>query len=340
MIQKTATSLALLLVLASCDKKQGRPVSDAGSESRSRTTRADRPRDMQSTRDKLRAALESAKAMEPGPGRDQAIAALAWKTLESNPALAALAIRELATGAEEKAALIEAYVRKLITEERVDEATAWADALDDARDVATARGIIALLLADAHPEQAAMLLPPSSFTAAGTDPAAEQVLNHWATTDPAAAVAWATRLPAGEARTTGLKMVFSRWIQGDSQAALDWTKSQNNPVLRKEALSAMIEAFTGQPEPIRSSLLESADPNLRAEIQQGIAEPTRTRTRTAARPHPNRASARARPRARPRVADRRMKISHHSFHPAPVHSESPMNVSRETFIGVLGVPAA
>ena len=291
---------------------------------------------MPSSRDKLRAALESAKAMAPGPERDQAIAALAWKTLESNPELAALAIRELSAGTEEKTALIEAYVRKLITEERVDEATAWADALGDARDVATARGIIAMLLADAHPEQAAMLLPPSSFTAAGTDPAAEQVLNHWATTDPAAAVAWATRLPAGEARTTGLKMVFSRWIQGDSQAALDWTKSQNNPVLRKEALSAMIEAFTGQPEPIRSSLLSPPTP---------ISAPKSNKASQSPRPNPNpnqtqaRARARARPRARPRVADRRMKISHHSFHPAPVHSESPMNVSRETFIGVHGVHA-
>lgn len=275
MIHRTAAFLALLFVLVSCDGKQDRTRSDSSAESHPETTRAARPRDVPSTRDKLHAAWESAKTREPRAERDQAIAALAWQALESAPDLAALAIRELSAGAAEKPALIEAYLQQLIAEEKTEEAIVWADSLGAAPDITAAREKIALLLAVAHPEKAATLLPASSFTAAGVDPAAAQVLGNWTISQPTAAAAWAARLPQGESRAAGLKMVFSRWIQADTQSALNWTKSQNQPHTRKEALQALVEAFSGQPDPIRDSLLEPADPALRAEIEQGIAEAAR-----------------------------------------------------------------
>jgi hypothetical protein len=266
----------LLLVLASCDEKQSDMAPEFGGEPGKRTTRADRPsRDVLSGRDKLRAAFESAKAREPGADRDQAIAEVAKKALESAPDMAAEIIRELSPSTAEKHALVEAYIQKLLEEEKSDEALAWADSLGDARDIASAKGLIMLMLAQEHPEQAAVLLPASDFTATGASPAAEQVLQTWVAKSPLDAVAWATRLPAGEARAAGYKVVLSQWLNSDSQTALSWVGSQANPQVRREVVGTVIGNMLELPDPIRSFLLEPASPALRAEIEQGIAEATR-----------------------------------------------------------------
>jgi hypothetical protein len=288
MIQKSALSLALLLVLASCEKKQDQPALDSTLEPRSgRTTRSDRPsRNAPSTRDKLRTAFEAAKAREPGVERNQALAELASNALESAPDLAAEVIRELPAGTEEKQAWIEAYIATLMADEKTEEALAWADSLGDERDIAFARGKVLLMLAEKNPQQAATLLPPSGFTAAGVDPAAEQVLQTWVAQKPAEAVAWATRLPAGDARTAGFKVIFTQWIGSDSAAALTWAASQTNPQVRQETLHAMTEAFLQQPDPVRAILLEPADPNLRTEIENGISEIVRQAQEAEPQPQP------------------------------------------------------
>ena len=288
MIQKSALSLALLLVLASCEKKQDQPALDSTLEPRSgRTTRSDRPsRNAPSTRDKLRTAFEAAKAREPGVERNQALAELASNALESAPDLAAEVIRELPAGTEEKQAWIEAYIATLMADEKTEEALAWADSLGDERDIAFARGKVLLMLAEKNPQQAATLLPPSGFTAAGVDPAAEQVLQTWVAQKPAEAVAWATRLPAGDARTAGFKVIFTQWIGSDSAAALTWAASQTNPQVRQETLHAMTEALLQQPDPVRAILLEPADPNLRTEIENGISEIVRQAQEAEPQPQP------------------------------------------------------
>jgi hypothetical protein len=288
MTQKSALSLAWLLVLASCEKKQDQPALDPTQELSPRTTRTDRPsRDAPSTRDKLRTAFEAAKAIEPGAERNQALAELVSNALESAPDIAAEVIRELPAGIEEKQVCIEAYLAALMAAEKTEEALAWADSLGDEGDVAFARGKVLLLLAEKNPQQAAALLPPSGFTAAGVDPAAEQVLQTWVAQQPADAAAWATRLPAGDARTAGFKVIFTQWIGSDSAAALSWAASQTNPQLRQETLHAMTEAFLQQPDPIRTVLLEPAEPNLRAEIENGIAEIVRQAQEAEPPPEPD-----------------------------------------------------
>ena len=289
MIQKSALSLACLLVLASCEKKQDQPALDATRESPpQRTTRADRPsRSVSSTRDKLRAAFEAARAKEPGAERNQALAELASNALESAPDIAAEVIRELPAGIQEKQALIEAYIAILMTDEKTEEALAWADSFPDEQDVAFARGRVLLMLAEKNPQQAATLLSPSSFTAAGVDPAAEQIIQNWVAQKPGEAVAWASRLPAGDARTAGFKVIFNQWIGTDSAAALTWAASQTHPQVRRETLHAMIEAFLQQPAPIRSVLLEPADPNFRAEIENGISEVVRQAQEAEPPPEPD-----------------------------------------------------
>lgn len=277
MIQKSALSLALLLVLVSCEKKQDQTAPDSTLEPRPRrSTRADHPsRSVPSTRDKLRTAFEAAMAREPGAERNQALAELASKALETAPDIAVEVIRELPAGIQEKQALIEAYIGTLMADEKTEEGLAWADSLGDEQDIAFARGQVLLMLAERNPQQAANLLSPSGFTAAGVDPAAEQVLQTWVAQKPAEAVAWATRLPAGDARTAGFKVIFTQWITSDSAAALTWAASQTNPQVRRETLHAMSEAFLQQPEPIRAAFLEPADPNLRSEIENGISEVVR-----------------------------------------------------------------
>ena len=126
-----------------------------------------------------------------------------------------------------------------------------------------------LMLAQEHPEQAAALLPASDFTATGASPAAEQVLQTWVAKSPLDAVAWATRLPAGEARTAGYKVVFSQWLNADSQTALSWVGSQTNPQVRREVIGTLIGNLIAYTRP---------DPQLpaRARISKS---PRRNRTR-------------------------------------------------------------
>lgn len=272
-IQKLTAALFLPVFLVSCDKARESASSDSAQESGPGRTRVERPsREVPGTRDKLRDALEAARLLPSGEERDKALAEVAWQALEPAPAIAGEAIAELTPGLEAKQALIEAYVRMLLKRETADRALAWADSLYDEQDRAFARGTVAFLLAETAPEQAAALLSPSGFTAAGVDPAAEQVLSAWVTKNPTEAVAWTTRLPAGEARSAGYRLVFSQWINADAPSAFAWVAFQSNPHVRREAVTAIAGAFSNFPDPIRDIILEPADPELRAEIQQGIAD--------------------------------------------------------------------
>jgi hypothetical protein len=84
---------------------------------------------------------------------------------------------------------------------------------------------------------------------------------------PAEAAAWVQKLPAGEAQKTGVKTLLSQWVQMDSKAAFTWTAAIQNPSARKQATLAMAESLVETPEPIRSFMLEGADPSIRAEIE-------------------------------------------------------------------------
>ena len=273
MIARIFQLFTLLLVMASCEEKQEGLSPRSAAEPGKRTARADRPpRDVLSGRDILRAEFDSAKAREPGGDRDQAIAAVAKKALESAPDMVAEFIRELSPGAPEKEALMEAYIRHLLEEDKSDEALAWADSLGDAQDIAFARGKVLSVLAQKYPEQATKLLSVSEFAADTVNPVTEEVLQTWVQKSPADALAWTTRLPAGEARTVGYRIAFAQWFDTDTKSALTWVASQNNPSVRQEAVKAMIGLFVAQPASIREAWLEPVDPNLRAQIEQGIAE--------------------------------------------------------------------
>lgn len=271
MFQKIATSLAVLLLLVSCDKKQEANTSESAQAPR-RSTRADRPsRNVPGTRDKLRNAFEQAKAMAPGEERESALAQVARKALDTSPDIASEAIKEMQAGSDAKISLIEAYIRKLLEVDRVDEALAWAVDLGNEKDTAVARAMIAELVATSNPERVAGMLSPSSFTAAGVDPAAEQIFQNWVATNPTRAAEWVTKMPTGEARNAGWKALLTTWINLDSKTAFSWVSSQKNTMIREEAVDAMVALLVGQPDPIRSIQLESAAENFQQEIERRIA---------------------------------------------------------------------
>jgi hypothetical protein len=224
--------------------------------------------------------------MESGVERDQAIAEVAKKALELAPEMAGEIIREMSPGSGEKDSLMEAYLRNLLEEEKSDVALAWADSLGDERDISAARGKVLVMLAQKYPERATELLQVSEFAAETVNPVTEEVLQTWVLKSPADALAWTTRLPAGEVRTAGYRIAFAQWFDTDTKSALTWVESQSNPSVRQEAVSAMTGLFIAQPESMRNSMLESVSPNLRADIEQAIAEAVRQSAAAQPTPEP------------------------------------------------------
>lgn len=115
----------MLLILASCGKKQDPSGSGSETETAPRTRHAVRPAGgVSGTRDQLRSAFKNAKLMEAGAERDKAVTEIAWNALEYDTDLSAEAILELPAGNEGKMALITAYLRMLVGEEKSADATA------------------------------------------------------------------------------------------------------------------------------------------------------------------------------------------------------------------------
>ncbi len=285
MIQKLAiplTLMSLLLILPSCDSPEKQAANPPESSDVPRkTTRVDRPsRDVPGTRDKLRAALQDARAKAPGEDRETALAQVARNALHTAPDIASEAIIDMQSGSDEKSGLIEAYLRKLLEEGKTEEASAWADALGNERETALARSMLAELLSASNPEQAASLLAPASFTASGVDPSAAQVLQNWVAVDPMRAAEWAAKLPAGDARNAGLKVLLASWVSIDAATAFSWVASQRNTLTRQAALDAVVSSMHDLPEPIRNAQLENADEAIQEEISRRIEELTQAEKST------------------------------------------------------------
>lgn len=266
--EKSLIVLTVLFGVVSCDK----PPSSAspGAEEGPQKTRVERSsRGIPTGRDQLRVAFEAAKSLEFDDKRNQALAKVAWEALETVPDIAAMAIRELPTGSDVKNSLMEAYLRKLIEKEKVEEALMWSESF---RDTASARSILAMVLSEKDPAKAANFLEASSFAAPEVDPAVDQVLRTWVRQNPGDAISWTTELPAGKARTTGLRIALSQWLNSDATAAFSWVSAQSKLAVRQEAVDAIAESLYEVPDLIRDSVLGPVEQDLRSEINQRIEE--------------------------------------------------------------------
>jgi hypothetical protein len=217
-------------------------------------------------------ALTAARSVQPEEQRIIAITHVAREALQLAPDVTSDAIRELPSGIQEKRSLISSYLEALLEVERLDEAIAWADALGDEWSITVGREKIAAMFAESSPQKALNFLNASSFKGTGVSPEATHIIQAWVETDPSEALAWATKLPAGEARGAGYKVIFSRWIFTETPQALTWAASQTNPRVKEEALAAVVAALNEQPDPVRSHLLDSVGSDLRIEIEERLSQ--------------------------------------------------------------------
>lgn len=259
-------------MLASCDEKK-QDANPAGPETDSpRRTRTERAsREASGISAALRNDLTAAKKRLSLDERDKNLGELAWRALASDQEIAAEAILEISSGTEEKKALIEAYIQMLLDQGKSEEAAEWTASLGNDVDTQIALSKIGELSALANPEQDALQLTESNFKGE-VDPQAEQVIRNWAATNPTQAVDWLRKMPEGEARANGLRILLGAWVSRDSSTAFSWISTQTNPQFRQEAMTGVVGFLDGQPAPIRNSLLEAADETVRHEIFQRIAE--------------------------------------------------------------------
>ena len=205
--------LCLGLLLAACDKP-GASGSRAGeSQDAPRITKSIRPprEEAPALPGDFRAALRLAGEIEAPAARDTAIAQVAWDALELDPDLAREAFDQLSPEGVERIRLLQHFAMRL-AENDPDEALAWAATLGSEKEIAAARGQIALVLSESDPERAANLLSESGIAGREFDLAVVQVLQRWAAKSPPEAAGWVVLFPAGRSREAGIKTVVSQWV--------------------------------------------------------------------------------------------------------------------------------
>ena len=279
--------LSFATLFVSCDKQQGAGDPASADASKTRGTRADQaPRkNTPSSQQELRDALKLALAIDAPDARDQALAALARRALQLAPELALEAIKQLSPDSKEKPALFHDCARILVAH-NLDTALAWAASLGSPNDTAAAKDAIALILVASDIEAAVKLISLADLANSKPNADAVQVIQQWAAKAPEDAAAWALALPPGEPRNAAFKVVASRWLVSDSQAALSWMANQQNPTMRKAATRAMAEALSSQLPPFRELLLGSVDPEIRSKIEHEVEQVTRKQNRPASLPPP------------------------------------------------------
>lgn len=262
----------LFLALPSCEERQDIESTSQDQAAPRRSTRNER-QSFEGTgrREEFRNAIIAAKKRLLVEERDRDLLGMAWKALETDLDMAGEAILEISPGTAEKKILIEAYIQTLVEQGRFAEAETWASSLDSEMDRQAASSKITELSGLARPEEDALRFSESHFSGEA-DPAAVQVIQNWVVKDPNGAAEWLRKMPEGEARANGFRILLGAWVLRDTPTALSWISSQPNPQLRQEAMSGITRFLSEQPPSIRVSLLEGADEAIAHEILNRIAE--------------------------------------------------------------------
>ena len=266
----TCRLLAILwsgLLLVSCDKA-GPSNSRQGDDSSAPPVRRSghAPRENPTTpRDELRVKLQAAASAPSPEAREEIIAEVAWNALEIDPELAREAFLQLSADHPQRMLLIQCFAMRL-AEQNPDEALAWADSLASERDIAAAKGQIALVLAETDPQRAANLISESGIVGREFDVAVVQVLQRWAAQSAPDAAAWAISFPPGPARTAGISLIVSQWARADAKSAIAWMGTLEDRAVRMEAVLAMEETILQQPPEVRDAWLQQAGSKFLAEL--------------------------------------------------------------------------
>lgn len=212
------------------------------------------------------AELATANDITDETERLTAIADVAWNHLETDPEIALQALESLPADHEERILIIQHFAL-LMAEDDPEAALDWAETRSSETEIAAAKGQVALALAETDPERAANLLSESGIEGRDFDVVVVEILERWAATSPPAAADWVVQFPPGEFREAGIKSVISEWAQTDPAAAATWTRSLPEDAIRSEAAAAMAEIIAEESEPLRSQLIELADPSILEALQ-------------------------------------------------------------------------
>ncbi len=270
-------ALLIAACVVSCKKpKDGSSPDDSRDSTGPRVTQSGRTRPEGPTgrSQKLRASLDAAMRIDSPDERDLAIAEVVKSALEIDPALSAEAFQQLTTDSALRADLLLECSYRLMARSP-DEALAWADLMVSSTDIDAAKSAISSLLAETDPLRAMEIVSSSGISADDPNNPMTGVLQTWAATAPQDAASWALAVTSAESRELALKAVASQWLMADSQAAIAWLSSQNQPARRYEVTHALAESLVGIPEPIREEFLQSANAQVRGELEAQMEQITR-----------------------------------------------------------------
>jgi hypothetical protein len=195
--------------------------------------------------------------------RNAALADLARRSIDRYPAWVERVLREMPLDSEELPGVMDDYISSLMARDLQD-AVVWADSIDDPALHEFALQRLLMLMPDERLADAAgLMLDAQNLAAHGFDAASEQFLQRWTAHDQAAAGAWLSRMPAGDARDAGVHSVASHLIMTSHDSSSAWLESLPANSLRNSAIDSMAVILAGYPEPLREGLMGPPDSMLR-----------------------------------------------------------------------------
>lgn len=267
----TTTLIVATTLCVSCDKRDLREDrSDSATALRATKVKRLDGENNVAARTKFESELEAVTAISDPTDRNSALIAMAASTMENRPDLAQLALRQVLPNSPEFQGLLTAYLTATL-ESGVTETTKWIESLEDPAMVEVARGVLLDLLPD---EQLALAvsqtLNGSSIAAKGFKREDGRILQRWASTDPQGTAAWLVKMPMGDARNEGFRIVSESVVQIDEYIAVNWLNSLPSENLRANARKSMAKALIEVPEPIREAMLGSPESELRRQLGEEI----------------------------------------------------------------------
>ena len=255
------------LSLTNCDKQ---PDSIAD-EKHSSSSAVSLSRSSSIAREEVR---ESARSVEErfaeveqleGPEREQALASIAWDSMETDEPSAQRAFSAMSPGSREKTLLIQHFAARLF-ERQPEEVVSWALALEHPMEKSAAIAAIAVAMAETDPQSAAALLSEHAEPGHALDVAAVSVIQRWAAKSAPDAATWVTRFPESAVRQAGLGTVATSWLASDASAAFQWLDAMPASAMRQQAARAMQGVILTQQSAVRDAWLQHASPSLRSEL--------------------------------------------------------------------------
>lgn len=210
--------------------------------------------------------LAGAEILTPAE-REKMLASVAWEAMETDHETAHEAFAKMSPGSPEKIRLIQHYAIRL-TAQNIDEAIAWADALENETETSAALSYIAVAVAETEPLLAANLLAEADLPGRDFEVAVVQVIQRWAAQSPADAAAWVGTFSPSAARKASLQAIAERWLPDDAAAAFGWMETMTETTLREEAALALQGVILQQTRQIRDAWLQHATPQIRSELEQ------------------------------------------------------------------------